>query len=651
MAKSGWTILLLSKKGYSKISNHPLFKGLSHHEFEQLLSSCHLKTYSRGETILHSKTSREGFLLLIDGMVEVFVHKTSSSNEEEVLEVLQAGELVGLSGLADFLGEPSHLVVHHNVGVRAIEDSSCLHIPFTVLEARWDSEEVRDYLLRRISVRLKDVYSSLADQVQLASQWGESEAFIRRVHDLMSSPFIAVEHTAHIQDIAKKMSTHSISSVGVLKDQQLIGIITESDLIRSMTMNHFQPLNCKAEEYMTPNPHTISRHAYYYEALSLFLMKKIKHLPVMDQDQAVGMITLSDLLRKKNRGMLEVLQTIEQAQIEDLPQVKDAIYYVLSTLLHDGLPISHTLDVITKLNDRLVKHCIELSIQAIHEKGKGKPPVPFCFFQMGSAGRREQVLLTDQDHFLVFQDISHLSEREQKKVEQYYSDLTTDIVCHLEQAGFAKCKGKMMASENTWRGSLSRWQERLRSWTLHSTNDNVLLAHNFFSFRFLYGEQSLYEQFLNKVKVQLQKSSIFYYLMATLEKENPVPVLDRPILSLFRLDKKELDLKKEALFPFQHSLQILSLYHGIVEGTPLQRINQLLEHQAITASFADELNTAYSILMRIRVKRAWSLYQREEESTSILPFIQLSSSDKEDLIRAVKTVGVLQNHTLAVFGV
>jgi CBS domain-containing protein len=650
MAKFGWKIPLLSKKQiYSKINNHPLFKGLSYKEFEDLLSSCQLKNYFRAETVLHSKTSREGFLLLIDGMVEVYVHKTSSSNEEEVLEVLQAGELIGLSSLSDFLGEPSQHDVHHNVSVRAIEDSCCLHIPFTVLEARWHSEDVRDYLLRRIAVRLKDVYSSLADQVQLASQWGESEAFIRRVHDLMSSPMISVEHTVPIQEIAKQMSTYSISSVGVLEDQKLVGIITESDLIRRVLTSN-QSLEQQASTYMTPTPYTISRHAYYYEALSLFLMNRIKHLPVTDEDQVVGMITLSDLLRKKNRGMFEVLQTIEQAQNENLSEVKEAIYYVLSTLLHNGVPITHTLEVITKLYDRLAKHCIGLAIHAMQEKGKGEPPVPFSWFQMGSAGRKEQFLLTDQDHFLVYKDIDQYSQDKQIEVRSYFADFTAEVVSHLEQAGFAMCKGKMMASEKEWRGSLSDWEGRLRTWALHSTNENILLAHNFFSFRYFYGDYGLYQAFLTRVKEQLQTSTIFFYRMASLQKEQLVPLLDRPILSLFGLDKKEIDIKKETLFPFYHSLQILALHHGIFEGTAPQRIDQLTQQQAITSSFADDLRSAYSMLMRVRVKHAWSLYQRHEKSTSVLPFLQLTSDDKEELIRSIRTIRALQNHTLATFG-
>lgn len=641
---------LQNNPSLSQLSKHPIFAGLTVQELEQLITKCKVKNFNRMEKVLHSKTSREGLMLLLDGMVEVYVEGVYSA-QEEILEVLQKGDIIGLSSLADFLGEPTHHVTEHNVGVRTIEETVCLDIPFSVLEKRWQESQVRDYILRQISVRLKDVYSSLAEQVHLARQFGESEAFIRRIQDIMTSPAISVDHHTSIHEVAKIMVAKSISSVTIIKEDKLVGIITESDLVNRLIVDDTSIVATKqaVEAFMTPNPYTISRHAYYYEALSMFLTNQFKHLPVTDDGQVVGMITLSDLLRKKNRGMLEILQTIEKSTYSNLSEIKQAISYVLSSLLHDGLPITHTLEVLTKLYDRLVKHCIELSLRELEKNGKEAPTVSFCWFQMGSAGRKEQFLLTDQDHFLVYEDVDHLSKSEQKLVHDYFTTLTHEIVTHLEKAGFARCKGKMMASEPEWRGTLTRWRERLRSWTLRATNENLLLAHNFFSFRYLYGDDLLYEKFIMTVKEQLSKSNIFFYRLAALQKENPVPTLGQPIRSLFRLGKKSIDLKKEALFPFHHSLELLALQHGIVEGTPMERIQKLKELHSLDPSFAEDLLSAYSCLMKLRVEQGWWRYQRQE-STSELPFSHLRSSQKEELIRALKDVRSLQNQAIGSFG-
>lgn len=390
---------------------------------------------------------------------------------------------------------------------------------------------------------------------------------------------------------------------------------------------------------MTADPVTILRDAYYYEALSTFLMKGIKHLPVVDHcGDLVGIVTLSDLMRKKDRGTLHVLQTIEESTSENIDQVKLAIYEVLETLISDELPTVNILDVITKLYDRLVKHCVELAVEVV-----GRPTVPFAWYQMGSGGRGEQFLLTDQDNFLVYED--------GEGVADYFHALGSEIVNQLTKAGYGHCRGKMMASEKNWCSSLSEWSDRLRRWSVRSTTDNVLLGQNFYSFRLLYGDQVLHHQFLDTVKEQMTKGRIYLHQMARVESEHPVPVLDRPIRALFRLEKTSIDMKKDMLFPFHHCLQLLALRNGIYEGLPLQKITDLTQRNAFTENFASELKFAYNIALKIRVSQGWNKYKQGEKNSSIVKFTHLKSREKAELIEALKIIRALQNQVLAHFAI
>lgn len=635
-----------NKELYEQISKHPLFIGVEASTFADLMEKCSLKNYTKGEKVLYSKTPREGLLLILSGMAEVFVDGEDAHLPQEVLEVLQKGDMIGFSSLADFLGEPNEHVVNYTVEVRAVEDSDCLHIPYSVVESRWDDEGVRDFILRKISVRLRDIYASLAEQVQLASRWGESEPFIRRVQDLMNEPIQSVKKDATVQEVAKVMVENKTSSVVVVEeDETLVGIITEKDLVARVLANP-SGTALHAEAIMTKHPHTITRNAYYYEAMSSFLMNGVKHLPVVENKKAIGMVTYSNLLRKKNRGTMEILQTIEKSSFENLAAVKKAIYSVLAHLINDEIPTHHTLEIITKLYDRLVRHCIDLAIESLQAKGKGLPPVPFSFYQMGSGGRGEQFLLTDQDHFLVYETIS----KEKVEVDRYFAELGEEIVLHLEKAGYKRCKGEMMASADNWRGSLERWRERMRGWSLRATNENILLGHNFLSYRFLYGNEELDREFKRMVKEQLAKSRIYLYRMAEQERELPVPKFDQPIRALFGMKRDDFDIKKHALFPLHHCLQVLTAHHGIVEGTPMERVEKLVENQVFSRSFAEDLRFAYEIILKLRVNQAWERYQRKDEGTSIIKFAHLRSREKEELTNALKAIRSLQNQTLLTFG-
>ncbi|WP_100374163.1 DUF294 nucleotidyltransferase-like domain-containing protein [Bacillus sp. FJAT-45037] len=627
-----------------QIEAHPLFIGTTADELRGLLETCQFKHYDKSAKVLYSKTPREGLLLILKGMAEVFV---SHEDQPEVLEVLQQGDMIGFSSLADFLGEQSENPEQYAVEVRAVEAATCLHIPYPVIEARMHDGNVRDFMLKQASIRLRDIYQSLAEQVKQASHFGESEPFIRRIQDLMSDPVVIVDQDEDIQDVAMTMVDKKTSSVVVVNDgDQLIGIITEKDLVSRVVAKGGGP-GTVAKEVMTANPFIIADDAYYYEAMSSFLMNGIKHLPVMRRGRVVGMITLSDLLRKKNRGTMEILHTIEESTFETIEKMKPAIYEVLSNLIQDRIPTTHLLKVITKLYDRLVRHAVELAVRALETRGLGVPPVAFSWYMMGSGGRAEQFMLTDQDHFLVY---ANCAEEKREEVEGYFAELGREIVQHLEQAGYKRCQGLMMASEKNWRGSMRTWEERLRTWSLRATNDNILLGHNFLSYRQLYGDAQLHDEFVQLVDEKLTKSKIFLYRMAEQEKDSPVPTLDHPIRALFRMKRESIDLKMHALFPLHHCLQLLSAHHGIYVGTPLERLDKLTDKGVFEERVADEIRFAYEVVLSIRVDQAWSSYKSDSERTSKVYFAHLRTKDKEELIIALKTIRSLQHQALGAFG-
>jgi CBS domain-containing protein len=631
-----------------KVKNHPLFSGTSVAELEGLLEQCELNSYSRGDKILYAKSVREGLLLMMEGIAEVCVDTGQEPTDQEVLEVLEAGEIIGFSSLADFLGEANPHEENYTVEVNAAENSVCLYIPYTVLEARWSDEGVRDYMMRQVAVRLREVYASLAEQVRLARQWGESDPFIRRVQDLMNQPPVTVTASTPVQDAARYMVEAGVSSLLITdRNDQLCGIITEKDIV-SRVVSAGDSGHLTAEDIMTPEPVDVSRSAYYYEALSKFLTNGVKHLPVTDKGKPLGMVTLSDLLRKKSRGTFDVLQKIEHSTAENLHEVKHAIYGVLDKLIEDDIPTLHVMEVITNLYDRLVRHCADLTVEKMAEQGYGKPPVSFVFFVMGSGGRGEQFMLSDQDHFLVYEDIHH---EQAKDVEAYFSTFGIFITEMMEAAGYKRCQGDMMASSGKWRGTITRWEERLRTWGLRATNENILLGHNFLSFRYLYGDEELEGKFTQMVKEQLNKSRIFLYRAAEQEKQSPVPTLDHPIRALFRMKRDKIDIKKQALFPLYHGLQLLGARHGIVDGTPKERVSLLEAENVFTREFADDLLFAYEVVLSIRVSQSWARYKRGEENSSVVHFVHMKSREKEELMHALKTIRSLQNKTLAAFGI
>lgn len=618
---------------------HPFFHGVESDTALSLLSLCEVRRYGKNDIILKKDKPREGLLLILEGLSEVLV-KNEHNGREEVLEVVQAGELIVFSSLADFLGVSKQIDTESMVEVKAASEVRAMFIPFEVLRKRWDDPAVHDYLLAQVAIRLKDVYASLAEQVKRATDYGESDVFMIRVQDVMSSEAAAVSPAATVQEAAKLMHNRKISSVLVAENDCLKGIITERDIVERVAAKGAD-LSAQARTIMTVNPVTISRFAYYYDALSLILLKGVKHLPVMEDSKVAGIVTLSDLLRRKNENVMKTVQKIEKADRDSLPQIKTGIYDIIDSLIRDRAPIFKMLEIITKLYDRLAGRIIALSISELKEKGL-QQPCEFAFYQMGSSGRGEQFILTDQDHFLVYE--SHSED-----ASAFFEELGKRITSNMEAAGYARCKGFMMCSEQKWRGSLTVWEERLRTWMLHSTNDHLLLAQNFFSYRLIAGSEELHAKFEALAAEQIKRFRIFLFRLAQLEKEHAIPTLDQPIRSLFKLHRKNIDMKKDILFPYHHSLQILSLVHGKLSGTPLEKIDFLQEKQVFSKELAHDLRGSVSTIMTLYVTQRWQQEKSGAALSSVVSFTRMSTREKEELILSLKTLRVLQSQAIAGF--
>ncbi|MGG3843212.1 DUF294 nucleotidyltransferase-like domain-containing protein [Anoxybacillus kestanbolensis] len=610
---------------------HPLFQGLPQSEIEQLIAECERKTFEQDEMILGKNEQRKGLVLLLDGVAEVYVEH---EGYDEVLEVVQKGGIIGFSSLAHFLGVSKSDGKEELVAVRAAERCEVLVMPFSVLTRLWDDPNVHDYLLAQVCVRLKDVYVSLAEQIKQARKFGDATSFVVPVQDVMIRDVVTLPLTATVQEAAKKMAATHISSIVVTDEQTLCGILTETDLVERV-LGQSLPYDTVVGRVMTKDVATISRFAYYYDALALMIERGVKHLPVVDDGKVQGIVTFSDLMRKKNESMMRTIQQIDHADEQTLPKVKTAIYELLATMLRDQVPIAQCLHMITKLYDRLVLRCLSLALDRV-----GEPPCRFAFYQMGSSGRGEQFLLTDQDHFLVYESEEHRS---------YFANLGKAIVHMMEKAGYERCKGKMMASEEAWRGSLETWKDRLREWMIHATNDNLLLAQNFFSYRFVYGDTDLHRTFEQQIREQLNRAKIFFFRLVEMEKQNEIPTLDRPIRSIFGLERKTIDMKKEVLFPYHHSVQILSLIHGIVSGTPFERIEKLKEKHVLSPSFAKDVQKAAENVLAIYIRHKWNHYKANKQASSVLSFTTMTTREKDELILSLKTLKQLQTQLFSYF--
>ncbi len=151
------------------------------------------------------------------------------------------------------------------------------------------------------------------------------------------------------------------------------------------------------------------------------------------------------------------------------------------------------------------------------------------------------------------------------------------------------------------------------------------------------------------VQIQLKYSQTYLYYMAQQEQNKPIPQVSHSFLTLFKGKgtREVIDIKKNALFPMHHCLQILGVQKNIVSGTPLQLIDDLVKIGELSSGFADDIRHAYEIALKTRIQLSWKKHLRNESFTTEIQFALIRRWERDELTTMLTTVHALQSHLLA----
>jgi CBS domain-containing protein len=288
----------------------------------------------------------------------------------------------------------------------------------------------------------------------------------------------------------------------------------------------------------------------------------------------------------------EIQRSEQVAQLADLRERAEQLLY---KYLHQEVSIAYIAEIMSQVNDAIIERAIELALE-----NRSAPPVAFCWLGLGSEGRKEQLLRTDQDNALVFADVEKEAYEE---VKAYFLDLAREVTASLEACGFEYCPAEMMASNPRWCLSLSQWEQQFSHWIFEPGNQEILYANIFFDYRPVYGHTELAQALTEHIFECLDGRQLFLNFMAQHATKSPPP------LSFFRNfiveddgeHKDEFALKKRAMMPLTDIARILTLearLPGI--NSTIERFERLAELNDENKAVFEMAADAYEVLMRIR---------------------------------------------------
>ncbi len=233
----------------------------------------------------------------------------------------------------------------------------------------------------------------------------------------MSSNVLTCPPEETVVGIARRMTAMGVGSAVVVDETGVpIGIVTDGDF-RMKIVASGKLTNLPVIDVMSRPVQSINSEAFCFEAVLSMMMNRIKHLPVMDGLELKGIISGHDLMVSQGHNPIAVIKGIGQAaDIEQVVLIRRRIDQALNVILEHGGMARDICELITTFNDHLTQKILSLSEEAMVHEGQGRPPVPYSWIALGSEGRREQTLRTDQDNAILFADCLPEREAEVRKL-------------------------------------------------------------------------------------------------------------------------------------------------------------------------------------------------------------------------------------------
>lgn len=556
------------------------------------------KTAARLDIVRHPKNK----VLFVQGQSRVeALYIVQRGAAERYFEEKNKKILSGLLGEGDLYGGIS-ILLNDGFSVRTMKtiEPTCFYaLPkadFLDLCRRFDA--FSEYFTDTFGKRMLDrSYAKIISGTHHPRDEG-AQFFNQPVSSICNPRLISCPEETAIRDAAVEMNSHRCSSIFVTRGEgEFVGVVTDNDLRRKVIAQGYG-IEKPVAGIMTQPLKTISSQALIFEALMTMMQHNIKHLAVTDAEgKVVGLVTNRDLLTAQGQSPFFLIREIVAADsIAAIIDKHGRLPRLIQSLINSGAKAKNVTRFITTVSDAITKRIIEFALEKC-----GPAPVPFVFMILGSEGRKEQTLKTDQDNAIVYEDVP--AERE-AEVQAYFLRLAELICGWLDQAGYAFCQGDVMAKNPRWCGSLTKWKNHFSSWIHAAEPEDLLQASIFFDFRGAYGEMRLIDDLRQFLLDSLAGWSGFFRHLTenALHFKPPLGFFRNFVVASKGEHRNTFDIKS-AMMPIVDFARIYALKHGLEETNTLERLHQLYLKKKLSWQEYNDLEQGYSFMMQLRFVR------------------------------------------------
>ncbi len=585
------------------LHSHPPFDQLPWEIVQRVAQTIRSKTFAAGQDILTVNGDPAQFLYIVaTGRVDLL---RETETDALIYDTLGEGEAFGYPSL---IRQSSPMVT-----VRAQQETLTYLLPaeeFHRLRHNWPSfaQFFSVSAIERLNYALGSVQSEAAPTL-----------FQTHLRDLAHRSLVTIDPDATVREAAQMMNVHNVSCLIVQSDP--VGIITDRDLrnrVLAVGLSDMTPVR----EVMTPSALMLPADSLVFEGLIFLFEHSFHHLPITEEDEVVGLVTHTDILRQQSRSPLFLPYQLQRARtIDDLHAYTEQVMLTVGALLDSGARVHDIGRVVAVAHDALLIRLLKNA-----EADLGPLPCPYAWLVMGSEGRYEQTLRTDQDNALVYADNAP------SEAETYFARFADQVVEQLVICGFPRCPGDIMATNPQWRQPISVWKDYFSTWINRPDEEALLRVGIFFDFRRVYGELDA-EKWLRPVIKQARHQRIFLARMARAALRQRAPFGFFHQIQLERQGERRdlIDLKQRGTALIVDLARLFALEAGCASTNTQARLRLAAPHSSLSQAGSEELIAAYELINLLRLRHQYRQIRHHDQPTNYVALSELSGLERRDL--------------------
>ena len=586
----------------NNLKDHLPFSLLDEKTLKTIEASSQIAYYPQDSVLIEEESLTENVFVIIKGVVKAM-------EGEELTDLYHENDIFGAIELIRQKGGKDRYFV--------TQELICLEIPKDVfLAVTEENKEFKTYFL-----------SSLVERMEMMKEKKEnlkaSEMMLARVDEHLLHSVCVVEANTDIVEALMKLES-SRAAVLIVKNEFGYGIVTDADL-RYYILHKEEDNLTEISQLQSYPMISVEEGGLLFNVLLVMTEHNIKHLPIEDEKKnIIGVLELTDLLSYlSNQTHLIAVQMQRANSVEEVIAAARRIDVMIDLLHSKGVKSRYIVKLVSEINKKMYAKLFEFMFpQEWHKKT--------TLLLLGSEGRGEQILRTDQDNAIIFENGF---EPENKEA------ILQSFIETLDKIGFPRCQGNVMIINPKWAKDVAGYKEEIRKWIDTPDAQGLLDMAIFYDTYAVAGNIELFKELRTYLfkKVQSHKEYLSYFAKSIESFESPLSLFSR-FLIIDKSHKNEIDIKKGALFSLIHGVRALALEYSITKTNTTERIKELNNVGYMSKEDAQDLLETLEVINTLRLSAQLEKLQDEKEIDNYICLTSLGKLEKDTLKEALKTV-------------